>query len=163
MLWEEGFYCPQGSTTSKGEPTSCSGGCGAGTKCACNVFKKYCPPGSTTEEGAPAVADNKIGKTTLNVSLFGVGGSCNCPIGFFCTNGKKQACSAGKVCDTKGLTVQPDTECAEGFFCPKTSTSSQGNPVVGPEDSPQKRITVYKEVSCVCEKEFFKIFLVCFV
>ena len=144
-LCEAGFYCPTGGNIEpdsrnhtckagyygiEGETTEqCSGKCAAGYFCEqgsddrfqneCGSANYYCPVGSSSP-------------TQVDDGHYTIGGSSNktrwqqkqCEPGYYCENGVRHRCPAGRYGSTFGLgSSNCSGQCREGFFCSEGSSS----------------------------------------
>ncbi len=139
-ICEPGFWCiggiktacapgVYGFTTGLSNP-ACSGPCQAGYYCPiasavrdrfpCGGWNVFCPAGS----GSPVQVARGF-YSVLGADEFTRENQQICPKGYFCENGFKKACTAGKFGDREGLsTAFCSGWCKEGYACPEASLSS---------------------------------------
>ncbi|KAA0176614.1 hypothetical protein FNF27_01895 [Cafeteria roenbergensis] len=125
------YPCAAGRYGSGGQTSSqCSGPCSAGQYCPqgtasgsgvdCGSAAVFCPEGSS----APStVADGyySFGGESSAVRT----GSAICEKGYYCSNGERSPCPAGRFGSTEGLSSPACSgPCTAGFLCPSASTSS---------------------------------------
>ncbi|KAA0145912.1 hypothetical protein FNF28_07769 [Cafeteria roenbergensis] len=125
------YPCAAGRYGSGGQTSSqCSGPCPAGQYCPqgtasgsgvdCGSAAVFCPEGSS----APStVADGyySFGGESSAVRT----GSAICEKGYYCSNGERSPCPAGRFGSTEGLSSPACSgPCTAGFLCPSASTSS---------------------------------------
>jgi hypothetical protein len=117
-----GFYCPLGSIDPFKYP------CG-------NSTTWYCPVGSShrirVEEGfyvtLPILFTSEISLFTTSV-IAGYGNTEICPMGYFCINGIKYPCSAGRYGSIERSTNHSCSGiCTAGWYCPDASITARQN------------------------------------
>jgi hypothetical protein len=142
---EPGYYCLNGvkkpcpagtfGGSSRLNTTACSGLCPAGFYCPegiinpisfpCGNSNVYCPVGSASPLAVP------IGYYSLDVNNSESAETRSirssvviCPIGYYCHNGIKLICPAGRFGNSEGLSnADCSGICPEGYFCPAGTVS----------------------------------------
>lgn len=98
-----GYYCPEGSTSSR--------------QYVCGNISVYCPIGSSNPIIVPDLYYSAGGthSTRMNIT--------KCPSGYYCSDGIKRPCPAGKYSVNGGNTSDCDGVCNAGYYCPEGSSS----------------------------------------
>jgi hypothetical protein len=142
---EPGYYCINGKKTicpsgyygdrPRLNSTTCSDRCPAGFFCPlgttnafsfpCGNSTVYCPIGSSVPAFAPngfytVDSDGREISDTVKTRS----GIIQCPIGYYCVDGIKTICPAGRFGNSLGLSDANCTGiCPEGFYCPAGSAN----------------------------------------
>ena len=146
-LCQAGFYCVPGSSNARqgscppgrfggtGEGSaSCEGPCQAGYYCTgsspssvqneCGGSRFFCQSGSSVPTAA-SPGDYTSGGSSPNTRT----DATTCEPGFFCDQGVRTACPAGRYQSTPAAqTNLCEGPCRAGFFCPLQSTSDTASP-----------------------------------
>jgi len=134
------YRCPKGFYGKDVGMTNsyCSGQCYAGFICdeasdsptqrTCGINENdssvYCPLGSFSPIKVPVGYYSISGTITTRASIL------KCEPGFFCVNGIKRSCPAGRYAAVSGSSSEScQGICKAGFYCPKNSTSSTQFPL----------------------------------
>ena len=152
----KGYYCPEGSSRNQGFPLlqstthidprvydtddQSTAVCASKAACKCTPGK-WCGPGASADimngnncaprSFCPETSTADTGKPMKDNTLCPAGTPCPCPEGYYCKSGYgvPRECTPGHHCAAR--TDSPTVCATSGYYCPKTSTTSKGFPVIG--------------------------------
>ncbi len=116
-----GYFCPSGSYSRKQYECGSQRGLDAtGVK---DPTALYCPTGMNTGSSVPTIVSPGYytvgGEHLTNKTRFS---QRICPVGHYCTDGRRIRCPAGRYGGSEGLpNISCTDECDPGYFCPQGS------------------------------------------